>query len=67
MESTLRTSIGKNEVLGADDKACKNTLFWSTSILELVESVLRPLNGGPPILPENGDAVFLLHLLPVDV
>ncbi|WRX33983.1 YAP-binding/ALF4/Glomulin - like 1 [Theobroma cacao] len=58
MESTLRTSIGKNEVLGADDKACKNTLFWSTSILELVESVLRPLNGGPPILPENGDAVL---------
>ncbi|XP_021276162.1 aberrant root formation protein 4 isoform X2 [Herrania umbratica] len=54
MERTLRTSMGKNEVLGADNKACKNTLFWSTSILELVESVLMPLKGGPPVLPENG-------------
>ncbi|XWS72720.1 hypothetical protein CRYUN_Cryun02cG0064700 [Craigia yunnanensis] len=57
-ESTLRTSIGKNEVLEADNKASQNTLFWSTSILELVESVLRPVKGGPPVLPENGDAVL---------
>ncbi|XP_022754469.1 aberrant root formation protein 4 isoform X2 [Durio zibethinus] len=54
-ESTLRTLIGENEVLKADNKACQNTLFWSTSILELIESVLRPVKGGPPILPENGD------------
>ena len=58
-ESTMRRSIGKNEVLEADNKACQNTLFWSTSILELTESVLRPVKGGPPVLPENGDAVFL--------
>ncbi|XVE97367.1 hypothetical protein REPUB_Repub03eG0013700 [Reevesia pubescens] len=57
-ESTLRISIGKNEVLEADNKACQNTLFWCTSILELVESVLRPVKGGPPVLPENGDAVL---------
>lgn len=57
-ESTLRRS-GKNEVLEADSEACQNTLFWSTSVLELVESVLMPVKGGPPVLPENGDAVFL--------
>ncbi|XVE71233.1 hypothetical protein DITRI_Ditri10aG0134300 [Diplodiscus trichospermus] len=51
-ESTLRTS----KVLEADNKACQNTLFWSTNILELVESVLRPVRGGPPVLQENGDA-----------
>ncbi|XVE71232.1 hypothetical protein DITRI_Ditri10aG0134300 [Diplodiscus trichospermus] len=53
-ESTLRTS----KVLEADNKACQNTLFWSTNILELVESVLRPVRGGPPVLQENGDAVL---------
>ncbi|XWS70471.1 hypothetical protein CRYUN_Cryun03dG0051100 [Craigia yunnanensis] len=57
-ESTLRTSTGKNEVREADNKACQNTLFWSTSILELTESVLRPVKGGPPVLPENSDAVL---------
>lgn len=56
-ESTLRRS-GKNEVLEADSEACQNTLFWSTSVLELVESVLMPVKGGPPVLPENGDAVL---------
>ncbi|XVF48307.1 hypothetical protein PTKIN_Ptkin03bG0179700 [Pterospermum kingtungense] len=57
-EIALRRSTGKNEVLEADNEAYQNTLFWSTSILELVESVLRPVKGGPPILPENGDAVL---------
>ncbi|KAK9032191.1 hypothetical protein V6N11_056469 [Hibiscus sabdariffa] len=54
-ESTLRMS---DKALEADSKSCQNTLFWSTSILELVESVLRPVAGGPPILPDNSDAVL---------
>ncbi|OMO61612.1 YAP-binding/Alf4/Glomulin [Corchorus capsularis] len=56
MESTRRMQT--SEVLRTDDKACKNTSFWSTGILELVESVLRPPKGGPPVLPENGDVVL---------
>ncbi|GAU29688.1 hypothetical protein TSUD_264240 [Trifolium subterraneum] len=32
--------------------------FWSPSVLELVESVLRPPQGGPPSLPEQSDAVL---------
>ncbi|KAB1670362.1 hypothetical protein ES319_1Z175600v1 [Gossypium barbadense] len=57
-ERILRTSLQKNEALEADSKTCQSTLFWSTSILELVESVLRPDTGGPPILPDNSDAVL---------
>ncbi|GMI95094.1 ABERRANT LATERAL ROOT FORMATION 4 [Hibiscus trionum] len=57
-ERTLRMSISKDESLEADNKSCQNALFWSTSILELVESVLRPVAGGPPILPDNSDAVL---------
>lgn len=58
-ERILRTSLQNNEALVADSKTSQSTLFWSTSILELVESVLRPDAGGPPILPDNSDAVFL--------
>ncbi|CAJ2655856.1 unnamed protein product [Trifolium pratense] len=32
--------------------------FWSPSVLELVGSVLRPPQGGPPSLPEQSDAVL---------
>ncbi|RYR03979.1 hypothetical protein Ahy_B06g083468 [Arachis hypogaea] len=32
--------------------------FWTPSILELVESVLRPPRGGPPSLPDASDAVL---------
>ncbi|OMO90742.1 YAP-binding/Alf4/Glomulin [Corchorus olitorius] len=56
IESTRRMQT--SEVIRTDDKACKNTSFWSTGILELVESVLRPPKGGPPVLPENGDVVL---------
>lgn len=56
-EITKRTSkIGK--VLeagnGADVKAC----FWSADILQFVEMVLRPPNGGPPSLPDSSYAVL---------
>ncbi|KAJ8533506.1 hypothetical protein K7X08_006830 [Anisodus acutangulus] len=32
--------------------------FWSAGVLELVELVLKPPNGGPPSLPEYSDAVL---------
>lgn len=32
--------------------------FWTPSVLELVESILRPPQGGPPSLPEQSDAVL---------
>ncbi|KAK6927594.1 YAP-binding/ALF4/Glomulin [Dillenia turbinata] len=32
--------------------------FWSPSVLELVELVLRPNKGGPPALPEHSDEVL---------
>ncbi|GAB2284941.1 hypothetical protein Dimus_019396 [Dionaea muscipula] len=32
--------------------------FWNAGVLELVEFVLRPPNGGPPSLPEQSDAVL---------
>ncbi|KAE8687468.1 Aberrant lateral root formation 4 [Hibiscus syriacus] len=57
-ERTLRMSICKDEALDVDNKSIQKTLFWCTSILELVESVLRPVSGGPPILPDNSDAVL---------
>ncbi|GER27925.1 aberrant lateral root formation 4 [Striga asiatica] len=35
----------------------RSTLFWNPSVLELVEEVLRPPEGGPPPFPEYSDAV----------
>jgi len=43
-----------------DNKAFPDTSFWNPGILELVELVLRPPQGGPPSLPEQSDAVFFL-------
>lgn len=37
----------------------RNNVFWSVQTLELVEFILKPPQGGPPILPENSDAVSL--------
>ncbi|KAL2963465.1 hypothetical protein AAZX31_17G202600 [Glycine max] len=41
-----------------DNKAFPDTSFWNPGILELVELVLRPPQGGPPSLPEQSDAVL---------
>lgn len=41
-----------------DTEAHPKPSFWTSSILELVEQVLRPPKGGPPVLPEQSDAVF---------
>lgn len=53
MEVCSSTSAAKN-VPRTDNKA-----FWTPSVLELVELVLRPPQGGPPSLPERSDAVYL--------
>ncbi|CAI8605887.1 unnamed protein product [Vicia faba] len=35
-----------------------NLSFWTPSILEFVERILRPPQGGPPSLPDQSDAVL---------
>lgn len=42
-----------------DGEVSQSTSFWNPSVLELVEMVLRPPEGGPPCLPEDSDAVSL--------
>lgn len=36
--------------------------FWTVRVLDFVEFVLKPPNGGPPVLPEFTDAVTFLFL-----
>lgn len=58
MESCKRISMGNTEVQQTGNKECPNTFFWNATVLELVELILRPPKGGPPSLPEHGDAVL---------
>lgn len=59
MENCQRTGVGRNnEITNRENKSCQDTHFWTASIIELVEFVLRPSKGGPPTLPEHGDAVL---------
>lgn len=60
MENSRRISAGHDELLQAE-KSCQRSLFWSESVLELVELILRPPKGEPPTLPEDSDAVFLSY------
>ncbi|WJX23800.1 hypothetical protein P8452_12988 [Trifolium repens] len=53
------TSVVKG-VQQINHEAHPDISFWSPSVLELVESVLRPPQGGPPSLPEQSDAAFFL-------
>ncbi|XP_038897736.1 aberrant root formation protein 4 [Benincasa hispida] len=46
------------EIQQIDTEAHPEPSFWTASILELVEQVLRPPKGGPPVLPEQSDAVL---------
>ncbi|XP_017428261.1 aberrant root formation protein 4 isoform X2 [Vigna angularis] len=39
-----------------ENKAFPDTPFWNPGVIELVELVLRPPQGGPPFLPEQSDA-----------
>ncbi|KAI7987755.1 Aberrant root formation protein 4 [Camellia lanceoleosa] len=57
MENCRRISIG-DEVIHAQNNACDSAAFWNAGALELVELILRPPMGGPPSLPEYGDAVL---------
>ncbi|KAI9191751.1 hypothetical protein LWI28_012963 [Acer negundo] len=57
-EIQQKTSLRKEEVPQTENKTCSHTLFWPAVVLELVDLVLRPPKGGPPPLPENGDAVL---------
>ena len=59
MHKELRTAVQNDKTTDTEKKALRPTPFWSASVLELVELVFRPPNGGPPLLPEHGDAVFL--------
>lgn len=58
MENCQRISRG-NQVIQAQKNSCHSTAFWNDGPLELVGLVLRPPKGGPPSLPEYGDAVIL--------
>ncbi|XP_041022690.1 aberrant root formation protein 4 isoform X1 [Juglans microcarpa x Juglans regia] len=57
-ESCKRISTINDEVQQTENKECWRPLLWNASVLELVELVLRPPKGGPPPLPEQGDAVL---------
>ncbi|KAL6985213.1 hypothetical protein U1Q18_018591, partial [Sarracenia purpurea var. burkii] len=57
MEYCQRTSTGI-QVIEAQINAFHSMSFWNAGTLEMVEFVLRPPMGGPPSLPEHGDAVL---------
>ncbi|KAH7841425.1 hypothetical protein Vadar_029718 [Vaccinium darrowii] len=57
MENCQRISRG-NQVIQAQINSCHSIAFWNDGALELVELVLRPPKGGPPSLPDYGDAVL---------
>ncbi|KAF5461374.1 hypothetical protein F2P56_017478 [Juglans regia] len=57
-ESCKRISKINDEVQQTENKECWSPLLWNANVLELVELVLRPPKGGPPPLPEHGDAVL---------
>jgi len=58
-EISSSTSVVK-DVQHINNKAHPDISFWTPSVLELVESILRPPQGGPPSLTEQSDAVFFL-------
>ncbi|KAF9614326.1 hypothetical protein IFM89_018079 [Coptis chinensis] len=47
-----------DEVVVEGDEVCPRLPFWDTNVLELVEMLLKPPQGGPPSLPEQNDAVL---------
>ncbi|XP_006355169.1 aberrant root formation protein 4 isoform X1 [Solanum tuberosum] len=53
--SCISVNSGVSE---AEVKYSQCLSFWSAGVLELVELVLKPPNGGPPSLPEYSDAVL---------
>ncbi|WJX43091.1 hypothetical protein P8452_30242 [Trifolium repens] len=55
IHSSMSVAKGVQQI---NHEAHPDISFWSPSVLELVESVLRPPQGGPPSLPEQSDAVL---------
>lgn len=53
----VKRNASADTVLNAE--VSQSASFWNPSVLELVEIVLRPPEGGPPCLPEDSDAVNL--------
>ncbi|KAL7596512.1 hypothetical protein Lser_V15G31305 [Lactuca serriola] len=50
---------GQNRDAKEENKVVQSTLsFWTVSVLDCVEFVLKPPKGGPPSLPEFTDAVL---------
>ncbi|XLS61925.1 hypothetical protein HN51_016153 [Arachis hypogaea] len=56
MEVCNSTSV--KEVSDSNNETHPDMPFWTPSVLELVELVLRPPLGGPPSLPDASDAVL---------
>ncbi|MCE3052258.1 hypothetical protein HAX54_052015 [Datura stramonium] len=57
-EEHSRSILVTSGVSEAEVKYSQCLSFWSAGVLELVELVLKPPNGGPPSLPEYSDAVL---------
>lgn len=54
----IRENLRNDYLKLREEKVFPSSTFWNASILDLVEFVLKPPNGGPPSLPEQSDAVI---------
>ncbi|KMT19008.1 hypothetical protein BVRB_2g031040 [Beta vulgaris subsp. vulgaris] len=54
----IRENLRNDYLKLREEKVFPSSTFWNASILDLVEFVLKPPNGGPPSLPEQSDAVL---------
>ncbi|PRQ26673.1 putative YAP-binding/ALF4/Glomulin [Rosa chinensis] len=50
--------MGNDEALQEENNTYPRSSLWTASVLELVESILRPPKGGPPSFPEHTDSVL---------
>lgn len=57
-EEHSRSILVTSGISEAEVKYSQCLSFWSAGVLDLVELVLKPPNGGPPSLPEYSDAVL---------
>ena len=59
MENCQRVSLRKEKAPQPENRRSSVASLWTAGVLELLEFVLRPPEGGPPPFPEHGDSVFL--------
>lgn len=57
-EMRMEKSEINDEVQTIENRGCPKKSFWSATVLQLIELVLRPPKGGPPAFPEYVDAVL---------